>query len=66
MKDRIELLTLLGLSEKQATDFCRGIASVAFDAGIESERDTIHGNIQEGIIGKDGFYFEDWFNEQLK
>lgn len=56
----------LGLSEQQAKDFCYNLGDDAFEAGKESERESFPSNMHEGFIGKDGFYFGDWFNDQIK
>jgi len=34
----------------------------AFNAGIESQQQSIEGNINEGIISQEGFYFDHWFD----
>ncbi len=65
MKQRIEMLIKLGLTETQAKDFCYSIGEEAFEAGRNSEKETIHSNIEQGIIGKDGFYFSEWFEKQI-
>jgi len=40
--------------------FTKEDMEAAFEAGGESERQSISGNISEGIIGRDGFYFDEW------
>ncbi len=38
---------------------------LAFEAGRESKSQEVQGNIQEGILGQDGFYFSDWIEKTL-
>jgi hypothetical protein len=58
MKEKLEILVKLGMSYEDATKFCGEIAEDGFEAGQL--------NMHEGIIGEDGFYFDNWFNDKIK
>jgi hypothetical protein len=65
MKDRIELLIKLGLSEKQATDFVENIANEAYSDGYVEGMTDEPAIIGESL-GKSGMDFFEWWNIKMK
>ena len=65
MKDRIELLVKLGLSEQHATDFIKNIADEAYSDGY-MEGMTDEPAIVGESLGKSGMDFYEWWEIKMK
>ena len=64
MKDRIELIQKLGLTEVQATDFLKNLAQEAYEAGYSAGKDDEPAIIGQ-TLGQSGQDFFEWWEEQI-
>lgn len=65
MKDQIELLTKLGLTEVQATDLLKYVAEGAYEAGYQAGMDDEPAIVGQ-TLGKSGQDFFEWWEEQFE
>jgi hypothetical protein len=65
MKDRVELLVKLGLSEQHAIDFIKNIADEAYSDGYQ-EGMTDEAAIIGESLGKSGMDFYEYWDLKLK
>ena len=64
MKNRIEILVRLGMSESDAIDFIRNLADEAYSDGYSEGMCDMPAVVGESI-GESGMDFYDWWNIQM-